>query len=90
MLQIFKRTSLDSMVYGVGSCKDWCRLHRDVLVDLKKFSAEDFLRLKDTLQLIKYIEVRGEGYIDNVEVSHRCHKGNSCLLDPRLTELKSS
>ena len=65
------------MQYGIGACKDWCTLHRDVLTDFKKFlpPKKPFKPIKDSLISIKQIEVRGEGYLSNIAISQKCHKG---------------
>ncbi|XP_067951599.1 D-glucuronyl C5-epimerase B-like [Watersipora subatra] len=74
----YKLTREDSMVYGIGVSKDWRTLHRDILVDFKKFAygVGDWAVRKASLTSIVQLEVRGEGYIDNIGVSPKCHRGH--------------
>ncbi|KAF6023816.1 hypothetical protein EB796_017883 [Bugula neritina] len=71
----YKKTGDDNMIYGIGPCREWCSLHRDVMVDMKKF-VSDWNSVKHLITSIKHLEVRGEGYIDNVTISEHCHEGH--------------
>jgi len=70
------------MIYGIGPCREWCSLHRDVMVDMKKF-VSDWNSVKHLITSIKHLEVRGEGYIDNVTISEHCHEGLFTLFRMR-------
>lgn len=78
LLQFYKKTGYDDMQYGIGRCNtSWCSVHRDIQTDFKKFLPHDksFKTIKESLIIIKQLEVRGEGLLDNIAISQKCHKG---------------
>jgi len=66
------------MQYGAGRCDSWCSLHRDITTDIKKFLNDErqWGGIKSSFVAITKLEVRGEGYIDNIRLSKTCHLGN--------------